>query len=217
MDRPVPEASRAATGRRRGVAPRRLVAALLALVVAGEAAAADRLAPYVGRRYVNSPLGFMLELPRNMTACRLPRERAREGIVFVVARGASCDAIGQASAFITVTGEPNAEALGDVESLAASICAHPRWGEARVGPARRTVAGLTTLSCMMQEENGNVVIEAMAQRPRAGRPPGTWTNLRISLVAPGDRWPEFTRLFEDIIERVSLLPDQSSPRARGAR
>ena len=196
---------------------RSLAAALLALVLAGEAIAADRLAPYVGRRYIHSALGFMLELPRNMTACRLPPERAREGIVFVVGRGGSCDAVDRASAFITVTGEPNVDALGDVESLAASICAHPSWGEARVGPARRTIAGLSTLTCMMQDESGNVVIEAMAQRPRPSGPPGSWTNLRVTLVAPGDRWPEFTRLFEDVIERVGLLPDTAPPRTRGAR
>lgn len=217
MDRPVPEAPRAATGRRRGVAPLALAAALLVIVAVGEAAARDRLAPYVGRRYVNAPLGFMLELPRNMIACQRPRERGREGIVFVVGRGGGCDAVDQAAAFITVTGEPNTESLGDVDSLAASLCAHPRWGEARVGPARRTIAGLSTLSCMMQDESGNVIIEAMAQRPRANAPPATWTNLRVSLVAPGDRWPEFTRLFEDIIERVGLLPDPASPRARGTR
>lgn len=202
----MPEAPRAATGRRGGVVKRALAAALLALVLVGEAAARDALAPYVGRRYVNSALGFMFEVPRNVIACQLPRERGRQGIVLVVGLGGRCDAVERASAFITVTGEPNTDSLGDVESLAASICNHPSLGEAPVGPARRTIAGLSTLSCMMQEESGNVVIEAMAQRPRRSRPPATWTNLRVSLVAPGDRWPEFTRLFEDIIERVGVLP-----------
>lgn len=205
MDRPVPEASRAAPGRRRAVAPLALAAVVLGLAAVGVAAGRDRLVPHAGARYVNSALGFMLDLPRDMVACQRPRERWREGLVLIVGRGGGCDAIDRAAAFITVTGEPNTEALGDVESLAASICAHPSWGEARVGRARRDIDTLTTLSCMLQEESGSVVIEAMAQNIRRG-PPATWTNLRVTLVAPGDRWPEFTRAFEEVVGRVRRLP-----------
>ena len=204
MDRPVPETPRAATGRRRSVALLALAAALPVLATPG-AAARDRLVPFVGSRYVNPALGFFFEVPRNMVACQLPRDRWREGIVLVVGRGGGCDAIDRVAAFITVTGEPNTEALGDVESLAASICAHPSWGEAKVGRARREIDTLPTLSCMIQEESGGVVIEAMAQNVRGG-PPATWTNLRVTLVAPGDRWPEFTRAFEDVVGRVRRLP-----------
>ena len=63
----------------------------------------------------------------------------------------------------------------------------------------------TTSARVTYNFGGAVVIEAMAQRMRRG-PPATWTNLRVSLVAPGDRWPEFTRLFEDVIARVGVLP-----------
>jgi hypothetical protein len=204
MDRPVPEAPRAATGRRRGIARGALVGALLGVATAS-VAAGDRLVPHAGARYVNSALGFMLDLPGSMVACQMPRERWREGVVLIVGRGGGCDAIDRAAAFITVSGEPNTEALGDVESLAASICTHPGWGEAKVGPARRNIDTLPTLSCMIQEESGSVVLEAMAQNMRRG-PPATWTNLRVTLVAPGDRWPEFTRAFEDVVGRVRRLP-----------
>jgi hypothetical protein len=37
-------------------------------------------------------------------------------------------------------------------------------------------------------------------------PPVTWTNLRVALVARGDRWQEFVREFEDALGRVRWLP-----------
>jgi hypothetical protein len=100
---------------------------------------------------------------------------------------------------------PNTEALGDVASLGASLCAHPSSGVTPVAPARRRIAGLETLSCLLQEETGSVMLEAFAQRTGSG-PPATWTNLRVSLIARGDRWLELTRMFEDVITRVGVLP-----------
>lgn len=186
---------------------RRLAMLALAAVAAapGCAIAAERLVPHAGARYVNRELGFLLEIPPGMAACERPREGWREGIVLVLGRGASCDAVDRGAAFINVTGEPNTEALGDVESVAASVCAHPSWGETRVGPSPRAIDTLPTLACMVQAENGSVTIEAIAQNVRHG-PPATWTNLRVSLVAPGDRWPEFTRVFEEVVARVRRLP-----------
>jgi hypothetical protein len=202
----VSEAPRVAAGAGRALAPR--VAGLaLALVAAGPgvAWAGEPLAPLAGTRYVNRDLGFMVDVPPGVVACQRPREGWREGIVVVLGRGAGCATLARAAAFVLVTGEPNTEALGDVDSLAAGVCAHPHWGEARVGPAPRAIDTLPTLACMIQAENGSVAIEVMAQNVRNG-PPATWTNLRVSLVAPGDRWPEFTRVFEELIGRVRRLP-----------
>lgn len=206
MDRPVPEAPRVATGVGRAVGPRLRALALVLLASApGGASAGERLVPHAGARYVNHELGFLLEVPKGMAACLWSGDAWRDGIVLPLGRGARCDDLDRAAAFVIVTGEPNTEALGDVESLAASICAHPTWGEARVGPASRAIDTLPTLACMIQAENGSIVIEVMAQNMRNG-PTATWTNLRVSLVAPGDRWAEFTRVLEEVIGRVRRLP-----------
>lgn len=201
MDRSLSQTLGLAAPDRRGVAA--ALGLALVLTQAAPAAEVERLAPYVGTRYVNPVLGFSLDLPGRLAACQLPVERWREGIVIVLGAGASCDSIRRVVGFITVSGEPNTEALGDVTSLAASLCSHPSSGAARVEPARRRIAGLETLSCLMQEETGSVVLEAFAQRANAG-PPATWTNLRVSLIARGDRWLEFTGVFEDLIARVGI-------------
>jgi hypothetical protein len=203
MDRSVPEAPRVAANGGGPVVLRAL--ALAAVLLALEAHAGEPLVPLAGARYVNRELGFMVDVPAGMTACQRPREGWREGIVLVLGRGAGCARAERAAAFVVVTGEPNTEALGDVESLAAGLCTHASWGEVRVGPAPRAIDTLPTLVCMIQAENGSVAIEVMAQNVRNG-PPATWTNLRVSLIAPGDRWPEFARSFEDVIGRVRRLP-----------
>ncbi len=203
MDRSLPPTLVTAPRNRRRVAAALGAVSLLSLSASG--AEVERLAPYVGTRYVNPVLGFTLDLSGKFAACQLPVERWREGIVLVLGAGASCDAVRRVVGFITVSGEPNTEALGDVASLGASLCSHPSSGAATVEPARRRIAGLETLSCMTQEETGSVVLEAFAQHTGSG-PPATWTNLRVSLIARGDRWLEFTRLFEDVISRVGVLP-----------
>lgn len=180
-----------------------IVALAAGFAVAG-AGAFERLVPYAGTHYVNAELGFAVELPRDMVACQLPVERWREGIVLLPGPGASCAALGRLVALVTVSGEPNTEALGDVESLAASLCAHPTWGAVRVEPARRAIARLPTLSCVIQEESGTVAIEVVAQRRNAG-PPATWINLRVTLLVRGDRWLEYTRILDDVAARVALL------------
>lgn len=203
----MPDAPGAAP-RRSGRLKRAACAAVAALAIGFAAVAAgafERLAPYAGAHYVNAALGFAVELPRGMVACQLPEERWREGVVLLPGAGASCAALGRLVAIVTVSGEPNTEALGDVESLGASLCAHPTWGAVRVEPARRAIAGLPTLSCVIQEESGTVAIEVVAQRRNAG-PPATWINLRVTLLARGDRWLEYLRLLDDVVARVALLP-----------
>jgi len=186
MDRSLPQAPRAEARRR----ARRLsalaasaLAAALAMAATSAFAQVERLAPVQGGRYVNGSLGFMVELPPRVAACHRPQEGWREGVVLVLG-GRGCGDHRLAPAFVTVTGEPNSEALGDVHSLAAS---------------------LTTLACRLQDEAGNVAIEAMVQFETAS-PPVTWTNLRVALVARGDRWQEFVREFEDALGRVRWLP-----------
>lgn len=186
--------------------PAAALALALALAASPTMATAqvERLAPVQGARYVNGAQGFLVELPPRVAACLRPQEGWREGIVLVLG-GRGCDSHRLAPAFVTVTGEPNSEALGDVHSLAASLCASPGFGEARVEAAPRAIAGRLTLACRLQDEGGNVTIEAMAQLETAA-PPVAWTNLRVSLVARGDRWQEFVRDFEDAIGRVRWLP-----------
>jgi hypothetical protein len=207
MDRSLPQAPRAEARRR----ARRLsalaasaLAAALAMAATSAFAQVERLAPVQGGRYVNGSLGFMVELPPRVAACHRPQEGWREGVVLVLG-GRGCGDHRLAPAFVTVTGEPNSEALGDVHSLAASLCASPGFGEARVEAAPRAIAGRTTLACRLQDEAGNVAIEAMVQFETAS-PPVTWTNLRVALVARGDRWQEFVREFEDALGRVRWLP-----------
>ncbi|MFM8680775.1 MAG: hypothetical protein ACKOGH_14395 [Alphaproteobacteria bacterium] len=201
MDRPLPQAPRAQARRRGRLSA---LALALALFASGAAAQADRLVPVEGGRYVNGALGFLVDLPPRVAACHRPQEGWREGIVLVLG-GRGCNDHRLAPAFVTVTGEPNSEALGDVHSLAASLCASPGFGEARVEAAPRAIAGRLTLACRLQDVAGNVAIEAMAQFETAS-PPVTWTNLRVALVARGDRWQEFVREFEDALGRVRWLP-----------
>ncbi|MBL8698747.1 MAG: hypothetical protein JNK67_10265 [Alphaproteobacteria bacterium] len=200
----MPAATRPAACALGRVARRLAVGAAAIVAVAVPGIAYERLSPYAGGHYVNAALGFAVELPRDMVACQLPADRWREGIVLLPGRGASCAALDRVVAIVTVSGEPNTESLGDVDSLAASVCAHPTWGPVRVQPARRAVAGLATLSCVIQEESGTVAIEVVAQRATAG-PAATWTNLRATLLVRGDRWLEFTRLLDDVVARIGLL------------
>ena len=208
MDRPLPPAARAASrrGRLSGRAGRVAAGLALGLALASSPAPAqvERLAPVQGSRYASGQLGFLVELPPRVAACHRPQEGWREGIVLVLG-GRGCHDHRLAPAFLTVTGEPNSEALGDVHSLAASLCASPGFGEARVEAAPRAIAGRHTLACRLQDEAGNVTIEAMAQLETSS-PAVTWTNLRVGLVARGDRWVEFVRQFEDMLGRVQALP-----------
>lgn len=183
----------------------RALAVALAATAGVAAHGADRLAPYAGSHYVNPALGFMVALPPGMAACQLPEERWREGVVLLPGVGASCAATGRLVALIAVSGEPNGDAVGDVESLAAGVCADAGGGAAPVLPARRPIAGLPTLMCILQSDSGSMTIEVIAQRASA-KPAATWTNLRVTLHVRGDRWLEYTRALDDVVGRVGLLP-----------
>jgi len=205
MDRSLPAPSRAAPRIRGGLSA---VTAVVAILAAG-AARADGLEPLAGTHYVNSALAFTVELPRGHAACHLPPERWREGVVLLPGPGASCSALRSLAAMVAVSGEPNTEAFGDVDSVAASVCADSVGAAVPIHAARRSIAGLRTLTCMHQEESGTVAIEVLAQHA-TDKPPATWTNLRVTLHVRGDRWVEFTRLLDDVVDRIGLLPPRSS-------